>query len=343
MARARLRRPRHSRVVLALNCAEHARHFEACEKLPVEIRHARFDVPWQEVAARRGGGGPAVPQVVSNELIAALREAEVLFAFAPPRGLTVLAPSLEWVETPATGFDQLNGTGVLENDVIVTTVGDLFAGVVAEHAFALLFALTRRLAELGAAQREAAWRPLPVRELEGATIAIVGLGNIGRAVARAAKAFGMRVLGSRRKPGRAVAGVDRLYPARKLKDMLAQADVVVVSVAGTPETAGMIGAAELAAMKRGALLVNVARGSVVDEPALVVALREGHLGGAGLDVFADEPLPATSPLWKLPNTVITPHVAITIPSRMPRAIAHFAANLTRYCKGEPLKDVVRRR
>lgn len=331
-----------SRIVLALNCAEHAGHFEACSALPVEVRHARFEVPWEEIAARRSGRGGATEDV-PDELRAALREAEVVFAFAPPRGLTALAPSLRWVETPATGFDQLNGTGVLESKVIVTTVGGLFAGVVAEHAFALLFALARRLPDFGEAQRVATWRPAPVRELEGTTLAIVGLGNIGRAVARAAKAFGMRVLASRRKPGRAAAGVDRLYPARKLKEMLAAADAVVVSVAGTPQTAGLIGPAEIAAMKRGALLVNVARGNVVDESALTAALLEGQLGGAGLDVFADEPLPPTSPLWRLPNTVITPHVAITTPSRMPRAIGHFVDNLARYCKGQPLKDVVPRR
>jgi len=331
----------HRQLVVTLNCTEFVEHFAACSALPVEVRHLKFDIPWQEIAARRSGQVSGA-DAVSDELRAAFHEAEVMFAFAPPRGVAQLAPKLRWVETPATGYDQLNGTGLLESEVTVTTVGGLFAGTVAEQAFALLLSLTRRSSEFRALQLESTWKPLPVRELEEMTLGIVGLGNIGRAVAKRAKSFGMRVLAARRVAEGMGRDVDAIFSFAQLKEMLSQADVVIVSVTGTAETTNLLDSAELAAMKPGALLINVARGIVVNETALLAALRSGHLGGAGLDVFAREPLPSDHPFWSLPNVILTPHVAITTPSRMPRAITHFVTNLRRYCSGEPLQDVVNR-
>jgi phosphoglycerate dehydrogenase-like enzyme len=140
-----------------------------------------------------------------------------------------------------------------------------------------------------------------------------------------------------------VAHVDELFPRERLHDLLAASDYVVVAVAETPETRGMIGAAELAVMKPDAVLVNVARGTVLDEPALVAALRAERLAGAGLDVFAEEPLPADSPLWTLPNALVTPHVAGLVPDYMERAAGHFEANLRRFVAGEALADRYDRR
>jgi phosphoglycerate dehydrogenase-like enzyme len=329
--------------VVVFNAAEHAARLqELARDLPVDVRHVTFDIPWSEIADRRAGrldhGTLATPAVA-----AALRDAEVIFGFGIPADTAARAPRLRWVETPATGFDQLNGTGVFARpDVAVTTIGGLFAPWVAEHAFALLLGICRKLELFAAAQPRREWvgRGVEVRSLHGATLAIVGLGSIGQAVARIGAAFGMRVIGTRRRVRDLPPGVERVYPRSELHAMLGEADVVVLAVAGTPETVRMIGAAELAAMRPDALLINVARGIVVDEAALAAALAERRIAGAGLDVFVREPLPADSPLWTLPNVLITPHIAVNIDVKMRRCVEHFAANLRRYCAGEELADRV---
>lgn len=329
--------------VVVLDLARHAASLaELTAGLEVDLRHVDLALPWQEIADRRAGrtaGGTPAPPAVA----AALHDAEVVLGFGLPADAAAVSPALRWVETPATGFDQLNGTGILERpDVAVTTVGGLFAPLVAEHAFALLFGLYRRLERCAAAQRQRQWlgRDVELRELDGRTLAIVGAGNIGRAVARAAKAFGMRVIATRRRVDETPPEIDRLYPPAALRTMLGEADAVVIAVAGTPETARLIGAAELAAMRPDAVLINVARGIVVDEAALAAALGAGRIAGAGLDVLTEEPLPADSPLWTLPNVLITPHLAVNVPSKLTRCLAHFADNLHRYCRGEALRDRV---
>ncbi len=331
-------------VVVVFNAADHAgRLEELTRELPVRIRHVTFQLPWDEIAARRAGiaeGSAAVPMEVKS----ALPDAEVILGFGLPLRLTTLAPRLRWVETPATGFDQLTGTGVLESDIAVTTVGGLFAPWVAEHVFALLFAMWRRLGDYRDAQGRREWMGREkggVRALRDATMAIVGLGNIGQAVARIARTFGMRVFGTRRGTQRPE-HVDRLFPRQQLHAMLADADVVVLAVAGTPETVNLIGAAELAAMQAHACLINVSRGIVLDEAALAQALHQGRLAGAALDVFVREPLPADSPLWGAPNLVITPHIAVDVPAKLRRCVEHFAENLQRYCAGQALCDRVQR-
>ena len=335
-------KPPHSRKnVLVFSLEKYAAHLaDLTGDLPVDIQHVPFELPWTEIAARRAGrlddGTRATPDVA-----AALREAEVVLGFALPTDTGAIARSLHWVETPATGFDQLTGTGVLERaDIAVTTVGGLFAPWVAEHAFALLLGLARQIDRFAAAQQRREWvgRGVELRELSDATLAIVGLGNIGRAVARAAKAFDMRVLATRRRTDQMPPEVDRMYPPQALREMLADADAVVVAVAGTPDTVNLIGAAELAAMRPHALLINVARGAVIDEAALADALAAGRIAGAGLDVFVREPLPPESPLWTSPNVLITPHIAVNVPSKLRRCVEHFADNLHRYCAGAELAD-----
>lgn len=331
------------RRVVVFNAAGHAPLLAqlTCD-LPTHIHHVAFDVPWEEIAARRAGRTETGSEA-TLEVAAALRDTEVILGFGLPLRTAALAPALCWVETPATGFDQLNGTGVLERpDVAVTTIGGLFAPWVAEHVFALLLALWRQLDGFAEAQRRHEWagRGVEVRALRDATIAIVGLGNIGRAVARAAKAFGMRVLGTRRRTDEVPEYVDRMYPIAALPALLAEADAVVLAVAGTADTVQLIGAAELAAMRPHAVLINVARGTVVDEAALVDALAQHRIAGAGLDVFVEEPLPADHPLWRLPNVLITPHIAVNVPSKLRYCVEHFAENLRRYCAGEDLVDRV---
>lgn len=326
--------------VLALNAREHAPLLaERTRALPVEIRHAEYHLPWSEVTARRAGVVRG-SEVIDAPLRELLHEAEVAFAFTLPLGSADLAPRLRWVETPAAGYDQLNGTGVLERDVAVTTVGSVFGPIVAEHVFATLLALWRRLGEFRDAQRDRLWTPREVRELRGATMAIVGFGNIGKAVAQLARAFGMRVVAVRRRPQENAAEADRLLPPERLHEAFAEADVVVLAVTGSAETRGLIGSAELTALRPDACLINVARGFVVDEPALAEALAAGRIAGAALDVFGEEPLPPESRFWELPNVVVTPHVAVNVRDKFRRPIEHFADNLARFVNGEPLLDRV---
>jgi phosphoglycerate dehydrogenase-like enzyme len=327
-------------VVLALNSTAEAAQFEAlAQRLPVDVRHRDFRFPWEEIAARRSGVS-STGGVAPVELQSACADAEVIFGFYLPRDLTQFAPRLRWVETPAAGSDHLRSTGVIESGITVTTAGSALAPMVAEHAFALLLGLCRNLPEAVQAQSRAEWRKTVVRELFGQCIAVVGLGRIGLAVARVAKAFGMRVIGIRRHAGPPPEHVDRMFQRGELIQMLAEADVVVLALPATSETVGLIGDAELAAMKPGAYLINVARGVVVDEAALVRAIRLGRLAGVGLDVFTEEPLPPDSHLWHQPNVLITPHTAVDTASRLERTVTHFGENLARYCSGEPLRDQV---
>jgi phosphoglycerate dehydrogenase-like enzyme len=330
--------------LVALNVAEPGTAFDRIRAAGVEVVHARHRVAWEEISARRRGEPAPVPEEISVPLGEALHDADIVFGFYVPRALRALAPRLRWLETPSTGVDHLRGTALLESDVRVTTVGGLFAPVIAEHVFAGLLYFAKRLAHFEEQRRRRIWQMGPVGSLEGKTLAILGVGNIGREVARRACAFGMHVLGVGRDvtPQRAVAGIDRLYGRADLRAVLAEADFVAVAVAETAETRCMIGAAELEAMRDGAVLVNVARGTVIDESALIAALRSGKLAGAALDVFAEEPLPQESPLWSLPNALVTPHVAVLVEDYMARALEHLADNVANFLAGRPLRDCLDR-
>jgi phosphoglycerate dehydrogenase-like enzyme len=209
----------------------------------------------------------------------------------------------------------------------------------AEYALALLLALTKRLPAVVEDQGQRRWIRRESELLAGRTLGIVGLGSIGQAIARRARALGMRVVGTKRRAVK-LAGIDRVYPAEALGDMLAVCDAVVVSVPHTPQTAGLVGAAELRAMKQRAYLINIARGEVVDESALRAALREGRIAGAASDVFAEEPLPPASPWYETPRLLISPHVAGNTTGWQQRALALFVENVERWRQGRRLRNVV---
>jgi len=332
--------------IVSLNTAQRDELFDAVRSIEgVELVHVAHRVSWEEISARRAGQSLPEAEPIADDVRAALARADVVFGFVIPRDILALAPRLRWIATPATGIDHLRGTGVLESGVTITTVGGLFGSLIAEHVFAVMLAFAKRLPHFAAQQRTRTWQMSRVAALESRTVGLVGVGAIGSAVAVRAKAFGMRTIGVGRSDprGRSVAGVDRLVGRDGLGALLAESDWVVVAAADTPETRGMIGAAELAAMKPGAVLVNVARGSLVDEAALVNALRTGRIGGAALDVFASEPLPTESPLWDLPDVLVTPHIATNVPEYLARAIEQFATNVRRFLVGEPLLNQVDRR
>lgn len=286
-------------------------------------------------------------EAARRSLLSVLGEAEVLLSspIVPPE-LPQMAPKLRWLQLTSAGVDRLLESPILGSGITVTTASGIHAIPIGEYVLGAMLALAKGFPQAMAAQRERAWRPYLPEELHGMTVGIIGLGAIGREVARLAKAFGMRVLACRRSCQRPqerppdAPEVDLLLPPSQLQRLLAEADYLVLAVPLTPETRGLIGPRELATMKRGARLINVARGSVVDEDALLDALRSGHLAGAVLDVFRQEPLPPESGLWELPQVLLTPHISGGTPRYMERAIELFCDNLRRYLAGEPLRNVV---
>ena len=288
------------------------------------------------------------------------RQAEVLYSGAayPDPGQ---APNLRWVQLDTAGVDGILGTPLWWSSIALTTLTGVGPPTAAEYALMMILALAHHLPNMMEHQRRRdwpsladRWRDFMPRELRGSTLGVVGYGAIGQEICRLAQAFNMTVLGLRRglpRPptyslpplgeGRA-AEPERMYGPHELPVMLAQCDYVVLSVPSTPATFHLIDEPALRAMRPSAMLINLARGAVVDEHALTRALREGWIAGAALDVFEEEPLPADSPLWGMDNVIISPHVAGLTPNYHERVMDLFAQNLRRYLAGEPLLNQVRR-
>jgi phosphoglycerate dehydrogenase-like enzyme len=290
--------------------------------------------------------------------LAAHPSTKVLYTFHVPGDVLALAPQLRWVQLHSAGVDHLLDSPLMDSDVAITTTSGIHATPIAEYVIASLLAHRWRVPSWTHCQREARWpagrwdlyaRP----ELRGSTLGILGYGSIGREVGRLGRAFGMRVLAlrsSRARPAGDYAPPDtgdpeglipeRIYVPAEMHKMLAECDYVVVALPLTPATRHLIGEAELRAMKGSAYLVNIARGPIVDEEALIRALEEGWIAGAGLDVFEQEPLPSDSPLWSLESALLSPHVAGFTPRYDERAATLFAQNLARYLADQPLLNLV---
>jgi phosphoglycerate dehydrogenase-like enzyme len=282
-----------------------------------------------------------------EQLIAHLPETEILCSFSVPDNWRELAPNLRWLQYPGAGVDGLRSSGLLDaqSGVVVTSAAGIHATTISEYVFGSMLMFNWNWPQMVRLQdghvwaRSAGWYNLGGRELAGQTLGVVGLGSIGRRIAQVGRAFGMRTLGMRRSftgEDSADPDVDQSYPPSALRELLGQSDYVVLSVPLTPATEHLIGEAELRSMKPSAYLVNIARGRVIDEQALIRALREGWIAGAGLDVTEVEPLPANSPLYTMPNVILTPHIA-GVSVHYESRLAHlFAENLRRYWAGEPL-------
>ena len=277
-----------------------------------------------------------------------LAEAEVLFDFDRTHleDLPELAPSLTWIQATSAGIGQrVARYGYAERmpEVVFTTAGGVHAIPLAEYALMSILMFRKRVPEMLADQRNRVWEPFSATDLKGRILAIVGMGSIGREVARVGSAFGMRTVGVKR----SVAGVDAsslhldlLYPSDQIHAALDGAEHLVLAAPHTPETEGLIGATEVARLAKGAIIVNVGRGALIDEPALVDALESGHVGGAALDVFREEPLPPDSPFWTTPNVLMCSHSAGTSDRENDRIVDIFCENLRRYLTGEPLLNVL---
>ena len=267
--------------------------------------------------------------------------------------LLARAPHLTWVHSATSGVERALTPAALARDILVTNARGVFSRPIAEHVLLMILAISRHLPDLLELQRERTWQPLEGRELRELTIGIVGYGSLGRSVASLASAFGARVIAMRRRPDAGAPAsideddgfpfeprLDRVVGPDRLADLLPESDIVVLAAPLTPETEGMIDEAAIGAMKRDAWLINVARGRLVDDTALIRALRENRIGGAALDTFRDEPLPQASAYWELPNVILTPHTAWSSARVLDRSIDLFCDNLVRFSRGEPLRNVV---
>jgi phosphoglycerate dehydrogenase-like enzyme len=275
------------------------------------------------------------------------------------------APRLSWAHSATSGVERALTPAARQRGLVVTNARGVFSRPIAEYVLMMILAVSRRLPQLLELQRERTWQPLEGTELRDVTVGIVGLGSMGRAVGSLATAFGCRVIAVRRRsatgsrpagteasvsvgasgddPGDGGFGelvLDRVGGPETLPELLAESDFIVLAAPLTPETEEMINDRTLALVKPGAWLINVARGRLVDERALLRALREGPLGGAVLDTFHDEPLPPMSSFYDLPNVIVTPHTAWSSGRVLDRSVELFCENLRRFAAGEPLVNVV---
>ncbi len=272
-----------------------------------------------------------------------LRQADILFDFdySHRKDLPDLAPQLRWIQASSAGIGQFvkrYGYDTRLPDTLITTSSGIHARPLAEFCIMAMLMHYKNVLPMIRNQQRHHWERFAGTDLEGRTLAIVGLGRIGSTVAGMACDLGMKVIGTNAVPPAPC--VAEFYPPDRMQEMLPLADVLVLSVPHTPQTEKMIGKSELDLLKPGAFLINIARGAVLDEEALIEALRSGHLSGAALDVFEEEPLPETSPLWDMENVLVSPHSASTSDRENERLTELFCDNLQRFLAGQPLRNVL---
>lgn len=282
----------------------------------------------------------------ADALAEAAPQAQAMLAWTVRRPeiekLLPIAKQLRWMHVRWAGLDSLLFPALIDSPVILTNSRGVYSSALGEFAIAGALFFAKDIRGLLATQFANKWDPFTMQELSGATMGIVGYGDIGRACATRAHAFGMHVLAYRRRPELAAnnGDIERTYGPGQLIEMIRHCDYIVVATPLTPQTQGMIGAAEIAAMKPGAVLMNLGRGPVIDEHALIRALDSRTIRGAVLDVFTEEPLPPDSPLWSFDNVLLSPHCADNTPTWNEEAMQFFLANFDRFLKNEPLQNVV---
>ena len=307
----------------------------------------RFSTASEQVL-NEAAGAP-IRFATPDELATALAEADVLCSYEIPANLREIAPRLRWLQVPGAGVDSLKSKGLLdqESGLIITSAAGIHATTICEYVFGSMLMFNWNWPQMIRLQsqhtwaRSASWYKLGRRELIGQTLGIIGVGSIGRQIAKLGHAFGMRVLGMRHSlhtNGHDDPDVDRYYAREQLRDLLGQCDYVVLAVPLTPDTEHLIGEAELRVMRPNAYLVNIARGRIVDEQALIRALKEEWITGAGLDVTEEEPLPPDSPLYSMANVILTPHISGHSVHYEERLAELFADNIRRFRAGEALHN-----
>ncbi len=325
----------------ALHVLEFIRHEQSVWTLPPQhVEALRNDFPSVRFSVPRD----------QDEADGLLPEADVVFGWAVNRSNFARASRLRWIQVTAAGVGSLLFPELVQSPVIVTNGRTLHANAMAEHALGVMLAFVRRLHLARDAQGQRRWIQDELwsgihsfGELAGTTLGLVGLGSVGTAIAVRARALGVRVLAVRRHPADDPDPAEAQWGLEGLPKLIEQSDWLVLAAPLTQETRGMIGASLFERMRPSAVLINLGRGPLVDESALIQALSKGKIAGAALDVFEHEPLPADSPLWRMPQVIIAPHVSGTGPRYWERAIDLFRRNLDRFIKGEPLMNVVDKR
>ena len=276
-----------------------------------------------------------------------LVDSDAAFAAFVDKDLVPSLKRLRWVQAPAAGVGHILSPELIASPIFLTSARGVRARAIAEHVMLMALALARQLPLVLQRQKEHVWAldeieaAARIRTLRGRQMGIVGLGSIGAEVAGVALSFGMRVVATRRRTNEPLPqGVESVLPPERLPDLLASSDVIVLSAALTPDTRLLINREALAHVKPGALLINIGRGRLIDDEAVIEALRSGALGGAALDVFTREPLDPASPYWDLPNVIVTPHVSGAMEDYWTPLVALFSENLRRFEQGEPLINVV---
>lgn len=277
-----------------------------------------------------------------------ISDVEIMFGISLRPEQFLAAKKLRWIHSQAAAVHQLMFPELVKSDVVITNARDVHGPVVAEQVMAMIFALAKGIPAAVRFQQNHVWGQEQIwregsrpKEIAGATVGLVGLGSIGRNVAKHASAMGMKVIAVREHPEKEKPeNIEEVLPSSKLLQLLAKSDYVVLSVPVTPQTTGMISSAQLTAMKADSFLINVGRGPLIDESALIDALHERKIAGAALDVFDQEPLPSDSPFWDLDNLLITPHTAGMSERMWERHYTLFSENLRRYLSGRPLFGLV---
>jgi phosphoglycerate dehydrogenase-like enzyme len=282
-----------------------------------------------------------------DRIMQELRDTDVLFTFQVRPEQIRAAPKLKWIHTGMAGLTWILIPEVVNSDIVVSNSKGVHAIPMAEHTLALMLQFSRRLVQCLDHQRQGIWRRrqilesgTPFNELYGKTICILGIGTIGSEVAKRARAFGMHVVGIRKNPDIPVDCVDELYPPGKLDEILPTLDYLVLAAPATPETTGMIGREQLNRMKQSAFLVNIARGDIVDQNALIEALEHDRLAGAAIDVFIPDPIPDGHTLHSVKNLIITPHVSGNSPMLWRRVMDIWIENIHRFLEGKTLINQV---
>ena len=279
-----------------------------------------------------------------DQRIEGLKECDAAYTWILSASELEQAPKLRWVHTSAVAVETLCLRELFARGIAVSNTRGVQAIPIAEHVMAVLLALSKQLPFVLENQQQARWAQnecvgerLPWL-LNGRTLGLIGVGTIGAEIAKRAEAFGMRVIAMRKRPAYGVIGhVERVYGLADLSDFLGQCHALVIAAPLTPETHGLMGPAEFAQLPEGAVVINVGRAKIVDTEALIAALRSGHLRGASLDVFPEEPLPSDHPLWKTPNLILTPHTSGFRQGHWDEVVELYGDNIERWLKGEPLK------
>jgi phosphoglycerate dehydrogenase-like enzyme len=271
-----------------------------------------------------------------------LAKADIIYGFTFPKNLVARTPRLKWIQSTSAGVEHILSHDLVQSPVQVTSVSGIHAIPIGEFVITLMLMLAKQAPLCFELKKSRQWKEFPPAVLHSKTVGIVGLGSIGGEIARLSKAFSMKVIAIRRSTKKLASArnVDVLLPLEGLNQLLTQSDFIILSLPLTNETHGLIGEKQLKIMKSSAYLINVSRGAIIDEQALIEALENNQIAGAGLDVFATEPLPAESKLWRLKNVIITSHISGVMTDYLTKTTIVFCENLRRYLAGQKLLNIV---